>query len=287
MTDLEIIHGSALDYGPEAFASCDVMICDAPYSAHVHDSAMTSATVATGGPRGRDLGFEPLSPELRAKIAEAAAHVRGYSAIFADLEGLHGWREALAEAQAEYIRAVPWIRWSQPQITGDRPPSGCELIILAHSQTLGPRGGARPRAKRWQGPGSLTHFERRAMRGQHKHPTEKPLDLLLDLVCYLSAPGQTVLDLTAGAGTTLQACRLLGRDGIGVELDEEWAQSAGARLTLPLSGRDETRAADWAVEQHEAASAALRAPRTGHDDGTRRRAQARLEDAERVVAALS
>ena len=43
-----------------------------------------------------------------------------------------------------------------------------------------------------------------------------------------------VLDPFAGSGTTLQAARHLGRDSIGIELNEEYARQAEARInTVP------------------------------------------------------
>lgn len=287
MTDSTIIHADALDLGPDVFDGFDALIVDPPYSPHVHDNAVSSGTVATGGPHNRDFDFEPLSPELRSKIAEAAASVRRWSAIFSDLEGLHAWRLALEGAGAEYIRAVPWIRWSQPQLSGDRPPSGCELVILAHAQHIGPHGGRKPIAKHWNGPGSLTHLNRRCMRGKEKHPTEKPVDLLLDLVSYLSDPGEAVLDLCAGSGSTAVAAALLGRTCVGVEEKHDWAGRAERRVSGRLTPRDEARASEWAESVlDEAQGVPEPTAADGSDVKTYERAQRRIADALRVVEAL-
>ena len=53
------------------------------------------------------------------------------------------------------------------------------------------------------------------------HPNQKPVDLLKYLILTYTSPGQTVLDNTAGSGSTLVACMETGRYGIGIEKDRE------------------------------------------------------------------
>ncbi len=274
---VEIIHADALAL-PHAAVGADVMVVDPPYSAHVHASAVSTRT-GGAGPRKRDLGFGSLTPELRALIAGYAAQVARWSAIFTDLEGLAEWRLALEQAGAVYVRSVPWVRWTQPQISGDRPPSGCELVILAHAPRV--KGSAEaPNKMTWNGPGSLTHFHQKALRGEGKHPTEKPLDLMLALVSYFSNPGETVFDPCGGSGATAQAARLLCRNAVSLELDEAWASAGAARVDGPLSNRDAERCARF-IEDTRAEANTTPAPKAanGSDVKTWERAQRRLADA--------
>jgi len=62
------------------------------------------------------------------------------------------------------------------------------------------------------------------------HPTVKPLALMSYLITLGSREGDVVLDPFLGSGTTLLACRLLIRKGIGIELSEEYAEIAKARI---------------------------------------------------------
>ena len=62
------------------------------------------------------------------------------------------------------------------------------------------------------------------------HPTQKPTDLMRWLVRTYTNTGDTVLDCFAGSGSTLAACLLEGRNGIGCELDAGYYAKATARL---------------------------------------------------------
>lgn len=216
------------------------MIVDPPYSSHVHKNAVSQAPGR--GVRDRDFGFGYLSRELQLFIASQAARAKRWSLIYSDIEGLHSWKETCEQAGAKYIRPIPWVRWSMPQLSGDRPPSGCEFVTTFWGTQKG--------KKSWNGPGNLTHLAHKSLRGEGKHKAEKPLDQALDLVSWFSNPGETVADFTAGAGTTGLACRLLGRKFLGYEIDRDTWEAANTRiLTEKLSDRDQERYDRWQETQ--------------------------------------
>lgn len=62
------------------------------------------------------------------------------------------------------------------------------------------------------------------------HPTQKPVDLLIQLIELYTRPGDTVLDFTMGSGSTGVACALTGRNFIGIELDDEYFEIAKKRI---------------------------------------------------------
>jgi len=62
------------------------------------------------------------------------------------------------------------------------------------------------------------------------HPNQKPVELLQHLIRTYTSEGQTVLDNTMGAGSTLVACAEIGRYCIGMESDPEIYETAKARL---------------------------------------------------------
>jgi site-specific DNA-methyltransferase (adenine-specific) len=62
------------------------------------------------------------------------------------------------------------------------------------------------------------------------HPTPMPLELAEDLVKLACPPGGTVLDPFMGEGTTGRAARKLGRQFIGIDIEERWCAEAASRL---------------------------------------------------------
>ena len=63
-----------------------------------------------------------------------------------------------------------------------------------------------------------------------KHPTQKPVPLLVDLIETFSTPGDLVVDLTAGSGSTCVAADRTDRRFIGIEKDERYAEIARTRI---------------------------------------------------------
>ena len=61
------------------------------------------------------------------------------------------------------------------------------------------------------------------------HTTGKPTDLMRQLV-RATPQGGVVLDPFAGSGTTLVACELEGRTGLGFELEESYVGIANTRI---------------------------------------------------------
>jgi site-specific DNA-methyltransferase (adenine-specific) len=66
--------------------------------------------------------------------------------------------------------------------------------------------------------------------GNRLHPTQKPIEALTPLVEAFSRPGDLILDPFSGSGSTLAAAKVLGRDWVGVELDNSHYHTAARRL---------------------------------------------------------
>lgn len=268
----QLIHGSCFEATDAMVSACALMLTDPPFSKHVHDSATSQS--AGRGTRKRDLGFEYLKPADRQMLARWSQLVSRWSVVYSDVESVNWLRLSLEARGSEYIRTVPWVRWSMPQLSGDRPPQGFEALIVAHRQKIGLRGGRKPLAKRWNGPGNLTALEHSCLRGEDKNKAEKPLDQALDLVSWFSDVGETVFDPFAGRATFGVAARLLGRGYLGYEVRAKEHKAASHRLEAPLTDRDLERVERWLVASYEPASEPV-GPAV-------RRQQARESDRERV-----
>ena len=77
------------------------------------------------------------------------------------------------------------------------------------------------------------------------HLTEKPVELAVRAMQYSSKPGQNVLDLFGGSGSTLMGAEQTGRHAVLMELDPaytdvivmRWQESTGQKATLDGDGR--------------------------------------------------
>lgn len=62
------------------------------------------------------------------------------------------------------------------------------------------------------------------------HPNIKPLAVVTKMVRLGSQPGELVIDLYAGSGTTGRACKDLGRKCLMIEIEEKYVKIAAERL---------------------------------------------------------
>ena len=67
------------------------------------------------------------------------------------------------------------------------------------------------------------------------HPAKYPEDLVLDFVQFFTKLGDTVRDPMLGTGSTLVTCAECGRSGIGIELQEKYAEIAKERINNIVS----------------------------------------------------
>jgi site-specific DNA-methyltransferase (adenine-specific) len=82
-----------------------------------------------------------------------------------------------------------------------------------------------PQGKRC--PVSIIEASTKMERGTH--PTQKPDDLYEWLITRYSKEGDTILDPTAGSFTSCFTAQRLGRNAIGIEMDEAFYQKASSK----------------------------------------------------------
>jgi adenine-specific DNA-methyltransferase len=83
-------------------------------------------------------------------------------------------------------------------------------------------------------PGNVWEFARVRYRMDEyeNHPTQKPIALLERIIKASSNPGDLVLDPFSGTFTTSFVAKELGRDSIGIELQEDYVKIGLRRLKL-------------------------------------------------------
>jgi DNA modification methylase len=103
-----------------------------------------------------------------------------------------------------------------------------ESVCRAGSESRGDRRLMGQRFNVWQyGAGSGQSSEDPAA---YNHPAIFPESLARDHILSWSNEGDTVLDPFSGSGTTIKMARLMGRRGIGIEINPEYCEIAKERL---------------------------------------------------------
>ena len=115
----------------------------------------------------------------------------------------------------------------------DKLPRGASLVwIKRHDEAFGSFLSDAELA--WMSKGHGVYCRRdlsnNAITRERVHPTQKPVSLMA--WCLSFFPGaQLVLDPFMGSGTTLAACKRMGRRAIGIELEERYCEIAARRLS--------------------------------------------------------
>lgn len=76
------------------------------------------------------------------------------------------------------------------------------------------------------------------------HPTEKSVSCLENMIELSSNEGEVVLDPFMGSGSTGVACKGLGRNFIGIELDDKYFEIAKRRISEAQNKPEQIRTGD-------------------------------------------
>jgi site-specific DNA-methyltransferase (adenine-specific) len=128
-----------------------------------------------------------------------------------------------------YAKLLPasgaWIVWDKvdglpsKREIGFNDNSDCELIWT----NVG--NAARIIRHRWMGAMKASEQTERRV-----HPTQKPIELMRQIIRHYTKPGDTVLDPYMGSGTTGVAALMEGRSFVGIELDPGYYEIAKRRI---------------------------------------------------------
>jgi len=222
--DCRLILGDCLEVMP-TLEPVDHIISDPPYEQRMQGlHAKFKLRRTDGGPQRKTLDFGSVK-DIREPFLDCAAKLNnGWLLALCNVEGVGEWQRAILERKMKFKTTCIWNKPdSTPKLNGQAPALSYECITTTWCGT----GHAR-----WNGGGKrgvFTHCTNN--RDRHgEHPTEKPLNLMKELVSLFSNKGHTILDAFMGSGTTGVACVKLGRKFIGIELEEKYFDIACERI---------------------------------------------------------
>ena len=135
------------------------------------------------------------------------------------------WKERIKKLPENVKKTFPFL--SVPKPSSKEKNIGLDDMPEVVKSSLPLRDGSGNYVNNEYGDGSRST---RNTKTRNIHPTVKPLKLFSYLVTLGSRPGDVVLDTYLGSGTTAMACKMLGRNFIGVEIDPKYCEIAKKRL---------------------------------------------------------
>ncbi|MBO6675268.1 MAG: DNA methylase [Rhizobiales bacterium] len=203
----QIIQGNSAEVLKEVKAgSIDVAITDPPYLVNYRDSH--GRTVANDA---NAEGVLPTFPELYRVMKPNSLVI-----CFAGWTALDAFTTAWREVGFQIVGHIVWAK--------DYASSSRQTAFHHESAYVLAKG----RPKKPTVP--LPDVQEWVYSGNKLHPTEKAVEIIKPLVETFSKPGDLVLDPFLGSGTTAVAASLMGRDYLGIELEERYCQLARKRL---------------------------------------------------------
>jgi DNA modification methylase len=195
-------------------------------------------------PKDRPLANDFLSDEdfgvlLRAWFSNTARVLLPGRAfyIWGGYGNLGNYPPALAENELYFSQGIVWDK-GHPVLTRKDFMGAFEIAFYgwregAAHQFLGPNNATDLWAIKKVNPQSMIHL------------TEKPVELAARAILYSSRPGENVLDLFGGSGSTLIAAEQTGRNAYLMEIDplyadvivERWQKFTGKTAVLEGSGQ--------------------------------------------------
>jgi DNA modification methylase len=229
---IAIYHGEAVEVmaglPPQAVHA---LVTDPPYCAGSVGEAQRTAAKGQGLRSenirrmgwftGDNMGTAGLAFLLRATAYEAVRVVKdtGSLLVFCDWRMVANLAPAIESAGVRYQGLVVWDKEHMGLGNGFR--NRHELIL---HYTLG--------APEYHHRGTPNVIKaRRVTAAERKHQTQKPVDLLEQLIAVVAPRGGIILDPFMGSGSTAVAAKNLGCGFIGIERDEAHCETAAARLS--------------------------------------------------------
>ena len=182
----------------------------------LYDGSVTKSTPHIGT-KGGTLGVKNTESGYVLRRGSANFSPHSDSGTYSRFFDIDAWHSALpASAQ----RTFPWLIVPKPSKREKNEglegmPEKAKPLMGEFADNPGrttPKASATPRA--------------------NFHPTVKPIKLMKYLVTLGSRPGDIVLDPYCGAGTTGIAAFYMGRQFIGIEIDQEYVEIARRRVAI-------------------------------------------------------
>lgn len=204
-----------------ADASVDLLLTDPPYNVSMKSNFHTM------GRKGVDFGEWDKEFDQQSWLSVACDKVRkgGSAVVFNDYKNIGVMSDILTE-KGFVVKEM--LIWRKPN---PMPRNRDRLYVTSIEVALWAVKGKGWTFNRQRDTYENAIFDYTTVNHRHRiHPTQKPLQLIEDILRIHSNEGDVILDTFMGSGTTAEACVRNNRNFIGFELDAEYAKLARERL---------------------------------------------------------
>lgn len=145
-----------------------------------------------------------------------------------------GWRyhSSIIWNEGNVSRRTAWGSWLSASAPYVIAPVETILVLFKHNwkKTSGSRQSDIERQEFIDWTNGLWTFNGQSKKRAGGHPAAYPIELPKRCIKLFSFVGDTILDPFVGSGSSLIAASILGRRGIGVEIDSDYCDIACNRL---------------------------------------------------------
>lgn len=227
---IELKNLSCFDYLPTIKdGSVDLVLIDPPYEISRETNFQSGEPSGTDTDRFRvsmdfgqwDYGFSDLKTVI--KELYRVLKTSGTIICFYDLWKITTLKEYFEDAGFSQLRFIEWVKTNPVPLNSKTNylTNAREIAVVAV------RGGT-PKFKSEYDNGiysyPICHDEDRF------HPTQKPVELVRDLILKHSDDGDLVLDCFSGSGTTAVASIITNRNFVGCEIDKNYYNLSMSRI---------------------------------------------------------
>ena len=228
--------------------SVDFVFADPPYFLSNDGFTVQSgrAVSVNKGDWDKSEGFESEIAFHETWIAECLRVLKpnGTIAISGTYHSIYKCGYILQKLECRIINDITWFKPNgAPALAGRNFTASHETILWASKGQKAKHIFNYQESRDWNATNDIIYRKGKKMRSVWsipttpkreksfgKHPTQKPLELMRRLVSLCTNEGDSVLDPFCGSGTTGVACVLLGRNFIGIDLDQSYLELAAKRI---------------------------------------------------------
>ena len=228
--------------------SVDFIFADPPYFLSNDGFTVKSGKAVSVNKGGWDKsqGFESEITFHESWIAECLRVLKpnGTIAISGTYHSIYKCGYLLQKFDCRIINDITWFKPNgAPALAGRNFTASHETIVWASKGQKAKHTFNYSLSRDWEVGNDLIYRRGKQMRSVWSipttpkrekvfgnHPTQKPLELMKRLITLCTLEGDTVLDPFCGSGTTGVACVSLGRNFLGIDLDQSFLDLATKRI---------------------------------------------------------